>query len=109
MAATGMADLKSGRTPAPRLPQAEQTKRPSISDNLASSGQWSAMIRHRMAAPIVGAIDHDAAHAHLAISPNVILWGRMATSKRATRGWQISVLAARNGGELLLVVVVEIA
>jgi hypothetical protein len=36
--------LKSGRTSAPRLPQAWQTNRGSISDSLNSSGcQWSAL------------------------------------------------------------------
>jgi hypothetical protein len=35
--------LKSGRTSAPRLPQAEQVKRSSMSDSLTSSGQQSAL------------------------------------------------------------------
>ena len=34
--------LKSGRTSAPRLPQAVQVKRPSMSNNRTSSGQRSA-------------------------------------------------------------------
>jgi hypothetical protein len=38
-----LVQLKSGHTSAPRLPQAWQTNRPSMSDSLTSSGQWSAL------------------------------------------------------------------
>jgi hypothetical protein len=40
----GLFQLKSGLTSAPRLPQAAQTKRGSISDSRTSSGQRSAFI-----------------------------------------------------------------
>jgi hypothetical protein len=40
----GLPQLKSGRTSAPRLPQAWHTNRASISDNLASSGQLSPLM-----------------------------------------------------------------
>jgi hypothetical protein len=58
--------LKSGRTSAPRLPQAAQAKRGSISDSGISSGPAIRVHRHRMAAMVVGAIDRDVAHAHVA-------------------------------------------
>ena len=40
----GSPQLKSGRTSAPRLPQAWHTNRVSISDSLASSGQLSPLM-----------------------------------------------------------------
>jgi hypothetical protein len=41
---TGLFQLKSGRTSAPRLPQGEEMKRASTSVSRTSSGQWSPLI-----------------------------------------------------------------
>src|SRR5262249_20700975 len=57
---------QSGLISAPRLPHALQTNRGSMSDSRTSSGQRSAIRGEAMAAVIVGAIDQDAAYAHLA-------------------------------------------
>ena len=51
---------------APRLPQAVQVKRGSMSDSPSSSGQRIGAEGDGMAAVIVGAIDQDTAHARLA-------------------------------------------
>jgi hypothetical protein len=58
----GLPQLKSGRTSAPRLPQAWHTNRASISDNLASSGQLSPLMANRVAAAVVGAVREWSAH-----------------------------------------------
>src|SRR5437879_3867430 len=64
-----LAAAKCGLMSAPRLPQALQTKRGSMSDNRTSLPHWSADMGNGMATAIVSAIDEDAyraAGAHLA-------------------------------------------
>ena len=62
----GCGQLKSGLTSAPRLPLAWQTNRALNVRQADVVGLWVAADRDRMRALIVGAIDEQLAHAHLA-------------------------------------------
>jgi hypothetical protein len=67
----GLAEVKSGRTSAPRLPQAEQTKHSSISDKQDMIRPAVGADRKGVAAAVVGAVRTPCSHS----SAKVILVG----------------------------------